>query len=423
MSSHDNFHISFFIHTEQYDVDLEQVAKSDTTSRPLLTLGGITYAVKAKESQLEIVNKILSSISPDSTTSKEGIAKDLECVAIISALSVTSKTSIVASKVLSPKLPAASLSSAMVAIKEANGSKQAIKEIVKELQTSGTSLSQMMSIATTLAKNGDTVKASHFFFFVQLDMNSDERGSAMKDMAVAFLEYGKSKSDPISLDFALMHGLKDDNLRAAKALLDTISKGSDPIRKAQAEIALARLEIFEVLNPISAVIATPEALRQLKEDNPKVKEAFKQADAIQELVDKGTSPLMAPPGERVAIKGVGGKDLSLHVQLKGNRVNAKDPVVIFESGLGCFSPDWQFVQDSLSKNIQTLSYDRAGMGWSSDDGDAPTAERTIANLEALLDKLKLAPPYVFVGHSYGGIIGQMFALKHPDAVQELIFRP
>ena len=92
MSSHDDLHISFSIQNEKYDVDLVQPAKSDDASRPLLMLGGIAYAVQAKESQLEVVNKILSSISPDASPSKEGIAKILGDVASISAVSVTSKT-------------------------------------------------------------------------------------------------------------------------------------------------------------------------------------------------------------------------------------------------------------------------------------------------------------------------------------------
>ena len=68
----------------------------------------------------------------------------------------------------------------------------------------------------------------------------------------------------------------------------------------------------------------------------------------------------------------------------------------------------------------SLSYDRSGLGWSGHDGTSHTIEQTIANLESLLSKLDLKPPYIFVGHSYGGIIGQLFTLKHPDDVSALI---
>ena len=105
-------------------------------------------------------------------------------------------------------------------------------------------------------------------------------------------------------------------------------------------------EIIEVLDAIPDTVNSSEELERLKESNEAVRKAFAQAEAIQQTVDQGTSPIMQPPGQLVEIEGPHG-NLSLHAILKGNRVSEKDPVVIFESGLGCFSPDWQFVQDGL----------------------------------------------------------------------------
>ena len=241
-------------------------------------------------------------------------------------------------------------------------------------------------------------------------------------MGLAFFDYGTKNSDPIALDFALMHDLPEKELEAAKAHLLKISKGAQVVAKAQAEVALARFFIFETLNPIKEPVKSLTKLAEFQaaEGGAPLKNAFKRAEELQKRVDTGDSPEMAPPGKLQKIQGVSGKELCLHVQLQGKRANEKDPVVIFESGLGCFSPDWQFVQEALPQNIQSLSYDRAGMGWSQDDGGAPTIERTIAHLESLLKELNLKPPYLFVGHSYGGIVGQLFALKHPDWVQNLI---
>ena len=38
----------------------------------------------------------------------------------------------------------------------------------------------------------------------------------------------------------------------------------------------------------------------------------------------------------------------------------------------------------------------------------------IRDLERLLDRGRIEPPYVLVGHSYGGLLARLFAHAHPD---------
>ena len=38
----------------------------------------------------------------------------------------------------------------------------------------------------------------------------------------------------------------------------------------------------------------------------------------------------------------------------------------------------------------------------------------LADLAALLDRAHIAPPWVLVGHSYGGLLARVFAESHPD---------
>ena len=109
---------------------------------------------------------------------------------------------------------------------------------------------------------------------------------------------------------------------------------------------------------------------------------------------------------------VGGR--RLHTLITGTET-ARRPVVL-EAGLTAISSCWAWVQDGASKTTKVLSYDRAGLGWSDPSRDRKDA-RSIANdLHRLLDVAKFPRPFVFVGHSMGGIFGRAYAALYPDEV-------
>ncbi len=113
------------------------------------------------------------------------------------------------------------------------------------------------------------------------------------------------------------------------------------------------------------------------------------------------------PGKLVDI---GGYRLHVHCLGTGN------PTVVIDAGVGSWSSGWSQVQESLAAQTRVCTYDRAGMGWS----EASTRERTAAvmaeELHALLRGANLSPPYVLVGHSYGGYNVRAFAQAHPADV-------
>lgn len=399
-----------------YKLTLEE---TKNTEGEILVIGKKNYKIGGDDKAVKTFKSHIQSISSCTFNNMIDFEASLknECNLII-------KTHQAAESIL-PKSPE-TVEAAVHAIQQSNGSGQAIRKEVKKLQAAHTPLTTMMQIATTLVKQGNTVKSSHFFFYLQLNLDEETRTDCietmMRTMGEAFLGYGKEHNNPIALDFALMYSLNSEDMALAKQKLSEIaSNNKNPTARAHAEIALKRTAISDVLNPIQNICNSEQELNNLKESNETVKHAFEQAQAIQTSVDTGESPLMVPPGKIVDITDSEGKSISLHVNLRGTRVHEKDPVIIFEAGLGCFSADWQFVQEALpKKEMRTMSYDRAGLGWSSLDSAEPTIERTIGNLKALLDKLELKPPYIFVGHSYGGIVGQLFTVKHPDDVKGLI---
>lgn len=94
--------------------------------------------------------------------------------------------------------------------------------------------------------------------------------------------------------------------------------------------------------------------------------------------------------------------------------------MIFDAALGGSSLSWSFVQPAIARVTRACSYDRAGFGWS-DAGPLPrTAGRIADELHALLRAAQVAPPYVLVGHSYGGLVMRLFAARHPSDIAGLL---
>lgn len=111
---------------------------------------------------------------------------------------------------------------------------------------------------------------------------------------------------------------------------------------------------------------------------------------------------------------VGSRKLHINVQGIGNRT------VVFDSGLGSFSLDWKHIQNELSKDAVTVAYDRAGYGWSQRANHNSTSKDCVEDLRELLQQAGLKPPYLLVGHSYGGLNMRLYAQTYPDEVSGLL---
>jgi pimeloyl-ACP methyl ester carboxylesterase len=97
----------------------------------------------------------------------------------------------------------------------------------------------------------------------------------------------------------------------------------------------------------------------------------------------------------------------------GSRVG---PSVIFESGIGATSQNWAKIQEAVSEFAHTVSYDRLGLGWSSPAVTERIPSKVVQELRAMLQAAGIAPPYLLVGHSFGGLVVRYFAAEYPDEV-------
>lgn len=133
--------------------------------------------------------------------------------------------------------------------------------------------------------------------------------------------------------------------------------------------------------------------------------------AYQALGTRRDRKIHPPPGRFV--------DLGSH-RLHLLESGQGSPAILLEAGLMSTVLSWTELQRELSRSFRVVSYDRAGLGWS-DLGPMPrTADRIVGELHTLLERAAIPPPYVLVGHSFGGLTMPLFAARYPAEVAGMV---
>jgi len=132
------------------------------------------------------------------------------------------------------------------------------------------------------------------------------------------------------------------------------------------------------------------------------------------LAQPQADPPLAPSGRLIDVGG-----WRLHLNCLGESKEGR-PTVILEPGIGDFSVEWSLVQPRIASAARVCSYDRAGDGWS-DLGPYPrTLHQIVYELHTLLERANVRPPYVLVGHSYGGWLVQLYASDYRAQVAGVV---
>jgi pimeloyl-ACP methyl ester carboxylesterase len=111
---------------------------------------------------------------------------------------------------------------------------------------------------------------------------------------------------------------------------------------------------------------------------------------------------------------IGGYRLNINCRGQGS------PTVVLEAGLGVPAISWRAVQSEIAKFTRVCSYDRAGYDWS-DPGPMPrTTARSVRELHTLLKNAGERPPFILVGHSFGGTNVRVYNGAYPREVAGLV---
>ncbi|EEL46433.1 hypothetical protein bcere0021_15900 [Bacillus cereus Rock3-42] len=107
---------------------------------------------------------------------------------------------------------------------------------------------------------------------------------------------------------------------------------------------------------------------------------------------------------------------TIEVYIKG----CNTQTVVIQTGMTCSFYDWFPIIEKLSQHFTVVSYHRPGYGKSELGNHSRTTRQATKELHMLLQKLDIHDPIILIGHSYGGLCTQHFAMLHEDKLQALI---
>ena len=105
---------------------------------------------------------------------------------------------------------------------------------------------------------------------------------------------------------------------------------------------------------------------------------------------------------------------SLSYALRGIARRRGDPLVIVLAGVTRSALEWSAVCRHIESEASVLLYERSGYGRSEESPNDPDSLTVVDELSRLLIAADLKPPYLIVGHSWGGILAREFIAAHPN---------
>jgi len=106
----------------------------------------------------------------------------------------------------------------------------------------------------------------------------------------------------------------------------------------------------------------------------------------------------------------------LHINCTGTG----SPTVVLEPGLGELSTAMAWIAPAVATTTRVCVYDRAGRGWSESAGYPQNSVDVATDLRTLLHRAGEHGPFVFAGHSAGGIYVMNFARFYPHDVAGVV---
>ena len=120
------------------------------------------------------------------------------------------------------------------------------------------------------------------------------------------------------------------------------------------------------------------------------------------------------PGRMIDLGGY-----RVHLLAEGDLQPGRPPVVLFAGGHAC-GYSIHHLHRALRQHTRSILIDRPGTGWS-DPGPFPrSTAREAEEMIAAIERSGEAGPFVWAGHSFGGLLVANVARRRPDLVHSLV---
>jgi len=132
---------------------------------------------------------------------------------------------------------------------------------------------------------------------------------------------------------------------------------------------------------------------------------------VHSLLSRREKRLLKPPGRMIDVQGH-----RMHMLATGTG----EPTVVLETGESGYFGAWEWVHQEVGQHTRVISYDRAGLGFSERAPGRRDAASMARELDEMLTRAGEKPPYILVGHSFGGFLVQKYAEMFPERIAALV---
>ena len=121
---------------------------------------------------------------------------------------------------------------------------------------------------------------------------------------------------------------------------------------------------------------------------------------------------ITPPGKFVDLGGY-----KVHLWVKGVRKSDR-PTIVLDHSLGGI--EGYLLIDRLAELTQVCIYDRSGYGWSDPSPKRRCSSEIVRELDLMLSRAEIEPPYILVGDSFGSYNVRLYAHQFPEKVKGIV---
>ena len=116
-----------------------------------------------------------------------------------------------------------------------------------------------------------------------------------------------------------------------------------------------------------------------------------------------------PPGELIELE-----NRQTHLYIRGTGTTT----IILDHSLGGI--EGYFLIEAIAKLTRVCIHDRPGYGWSSSSPKSRCSAEIVRELDLLLTKAKIEPPFILVGDSFGSYNMRLYAHNFPEKVKGIV---